>query len=156
MDQRLETPTPAPRGFRHWQSLSDGFLLSLVVVGPAFLFEELWRGKPMIDQGGMLWLIPALIMTAGFFAGGRVAGRNRSTQSGAFTQGLLVAGLTLGMIFVADMIRRLILTQALSWTVIALWVSSALGALLVAGLGGINGRRGLRLARQRYQMERFH
>jgi hypothetical protein len=120
------------------------------------LFEELWRGKPMIDQGGMLWVIPALIMTVGFFVGGRVAGRNRRTQAGALTQGLLVAGLTLGMIFVADMVRRLILTQALSWTVMGLWFASALGALLVAGLGGINGRRGLRLARQRYQMERFH
>jgi hypothetical protein len=143
-------------GFRHWQSLSDGFLVSLVVVGPTFLFEELWRGRPMIDQGGALWLIPALIMGIGFFAGGRVAGRNRRTHGGAFSLGVVVALMTLALIFLADMIRRAVLTQGLTWEVVEIWAACSFGALVVGGLGGINGRRGARLSKRRRQMERFH
>jgi hypothetical protein len=156
MARDVDTRAPAPTGYRHWQSLSDGFLVSLAVVAPTFLFEELWRGRPMIDQAGVLWLLPASLMAIGFFAGGRVAGRNRRNRVGAFNQGLLVSGLTLVMIFMADMIRRVVLSQGLSWGVMLLWAGSAAGALLVGGLGGINGRRGTRLARKRHQMERFH
>jgi hypothetical protein len=147
---------PFAPGFRHWQSLSDGFLLSIAVVGPTFLFEELWRGKPMIDQSGNLWLLPAIMMAIGFFAGGRVAGRNRSTLAGSFLQGIMVAALTVGVVFIVDMVRRLTLSQGLSPGVLALWLGCAAGALLAGGLGGINGRRGTRLAQRRYQMERFH
>jgi Na+-driven multidrug efflux pump len=136
--------------------LGDGFLVCLVIVGPTFLFEELWRGRPMIDQPGALWLLPAVLMGIGFFVGGRVAGRNRRARTGAFSQGILVAGLTLGLIFVADMIRRLVLAQPLTWGVVAIWLACAAAALLAGGIGGINGRRGTRLAKKRHQMERFH
>jgi hypothetical protein len=142
-------------GFRHWQSLSDGFLLSIVVVGPTFLFEELWRGKPMIDQSGNLWILPAVMMAIGFFAGGSVAGRNRSTMGGSLFQGIVVAALTLGVVFIVDMVRRLVLSQGISSGVLTLWLGCAAGALLVGGLGGISGRRGTRLAQRRYQMDRF-
>ncbi|HEY1832660.1 MAG TPA: hypothetical protein VGG38_20655 [Acidimicrobiales bacterium] len=143
-------------GYRHWQSLSNGFLVCLAIVGPTFLFEELWRGQPMIDQGGADWLWPAAIIGLGYFIGGRVAGRNRSTLTGAFNQGLLVAALTLGMTFVADVIRRIILSEAPTFKVLAIWIASAAGALIMGGLGGINGRRATRRAQRRYQMERFH
>jgi hypothetical protein len=156
MHREFQTQNQVPQGFRHWRSLGDGFLVSLVVVGPTFLFEELWRGKPMIDQGGFGWVVPAVIMMIGFFVGGRVTGRNRGTRSGAFLQGLLVSGLTLGLIFVADMIRRIVLTEGLSWGVMLIWFGSALGALLIAGLGGISGRRGAVVAQRRHQMDRFH
>jgi hypothetical protein len=156
MMQGEEHRVSAPTGFRHWQSLSDGFLVSLVVVGPSFLFEELWRGRPMIDQPGALWLLPAALMALGFFYGGRVAGRNRRARSGAFTQGLLVAGLILVLIFIADLIRRLVLSQSLSIGILLIWLTCAAGALLVGGLGGVQGRRGTRLAKKRHQMQRFH
>jgi hypothetical protein len=156
MEHDLESWAAPPDGFRHWQSLSDGFLVSFVIVGPTFLFEELWRGRPMIDQGGATWMIPAVIMGIGFFAGGRVAGRNRSSRRGAFSQGLVVAALTLILIFLADMIRRLILTEGLTWQVLAIWLACVFGALVVGGVGGVSGRRGARLAQRRHQMERFH
>jgi hypothetical protein len=151
-----ETRTPPGGRYQHWQSLGDGFLLSLIVVGPAFLFEELWRGRPMIDQPGAWWVVPAAIMAGGFFAGGRLAGRARRSVGGAFIQGLLVAGLTLVMIFVADMIRRVVLVQHLNWGVMALWLGSAMAGLLLGGLGGLSGRRSTLTARKRNQMERFH
>ncbi len=156
MEHNLESWAAPPERYRHWQSLSDGFLVSFVVVGPVFLFEELWHGRPMIDQPGWGWVIPAVIMGIGFFAGGRVAGRNRSRRRWAFFQGLVVAAVTLIIIFLADMIRRLILTQGVTWEVMAIWLACSFGALMVAGLGGVNGRRGTRLSQRRQQMERFH
>jgi hypothetical protein len=156
MEHDLETWAAPREHYRHWQSLSDGFLVSLVIVGPTFIFEELWRGRPMIDQGGATWMIPAVIMGIGFFVGGRIAGRNRSSRRGAFSQGLMVAALTLILIFLADMIRRLILTKGITVEVIEIWAACSFGALMAAGLGGVSGRRGARLSQRRYQMERFH
>jgi drug/metabolite transporter (DMT)-like permease len=160
MEEHVDLSTwaaPPRTQYRHWESLSDGFLVSLVVVAPTFLFEELWRGRPMIDQGGAWWMLPALIMAAGFFAGGRVAGRNRSSRVGAFNQGILVATLTLVLIFLADLIRRMIVgNEVLKWQVLAIWVACSFGALLVGGVGGVNGRRGAIKALKRFQMERFH
>jgi hypothetical protein len=156
MHPELASDRPTRTPFRHWQSLSDGFLVSIVIVGPTFLFEELWRGRPMIDQGGATWLIPAVILGLGFFVGGRVAGRNRSSHGGAFTQGLIVAAVTLALIFLADMVRRMILSEGLSWQVMAIWAACSFGALMAGGLGGLHGRRGTRLAQRRHQMERFH
>jgi hypothetical protein len=151
-----ERHTQRTGSFRHWQSLSDGFLLSIIIVGPTFLFEELWRGRPMIDQGGAYWMIPAILMALGFFVGGRVAGRNRRSHGGAFTMGVVSAALTLILIFLADMVRRIILVQGLSWQVVAIWIACSFGALVTGGLGGMHGRRGARVSLRRRQMERFH
>jgi hypothetical protein len=156
MDTEVDEARRAPTGFRHWKALGDGFLLCLVVVGPAFLFEELWRGRPMIDQGGGWWLVPACIMAIGFFAGGRVSGRGRRAREGAFKMGLAIAALTLVMIFIADVIRRSALSQGFPGGVLRLWVLSAVAALVIGGLGGVSGRRGRIKAQQRHQMGRFH
>ncbi len=146
---------PSATSYRHWRSLSDGLLLTLVIVGPAFLFEELWRGSPIIDQGGITWLYPATVMAIGFFVGGMVAGRHRRTTSGAFNQGALVAGITTALIFAADIIRRVVLHQGISLGVLGIWVGACVAALLVTGIGGRYGRRRwLRLDRRR-QMDRF-
>jgi O-antigen/teichoic acid export membrane protein len=148
------TAQSAP-AYRHWRSLSDGLLVTLVIVGPAFLFEELWRGSPLIDQGGITWLYPAIIMAIGFFVGGTVAGRHRRTKGGAFNQGALVAAITMVLIFAADMIRRMVLHQGISIGVIGIWVGACVAALVVTGIGGRYGRRRwVRLDRRR-QMDRF-
>ncbi len=93
-------------GFRHWQSLSDGFLVCLLVVAPSFLFEELWRGQPMIDQGGAWWLIPAIIMAVGFFAGDGWRVATGAPAPAPFARVSWWRALTLVMIFLADLIRR--------------------------------------------------
>jgi hypothetical protein len=148
------TPDTGPK-FRHWRSLSDGLMVTLIVVGPSFLFEELWRGRPLIDQNGYLWLVPGAIMAIGFYIGGLIAGRHRRSASGAFNQGLLVSGLTLALIFLADMIRRVVLSQDLTIEIFGLWLAAAAGGLLVGGLGGLSGRRRRRQMRQQSQMTRF-
>ena len=141
--------------FRHWHSLSDGFMVALVIVGPSFLFEELWRGRPLIDQPGNLWILPGAIMAIGFFAGGGIGGRHRRHAGGAFNQGLLVAALTLVLIFLADVIRRIILHAPLTLEIMGLWCAAAAGALLVGGLGGVSARRRRRKRRRRAQVERI-
>jgi hypothetical protein len=127
--------------YRHWRALSDGFGVTLLIVGPTSLFAELWRGAPIIDQGYFLWLLPAAIMTIGFYMGGGIAGRFRRTQRGAMTQGLLVASLTVPMIFLADMIRRLLLHQTTPLAVFAYWVGAYVAASLVSMGGALMGRR---------------
>ncbi len=142
-------------GFRHWRSLSDGFLACLVVVGPTFLFAELWRGRPLVDRGFTLWFPPAVVMALGFFFGGRVAGRHRRAPRGAIAQGLVVASLVLALIFIADVIRRLVLGQTLDSEVIALWAGAGAAALVVAAIGGLFGRWRTLQAIKRRELRRF-
>ena len=146
-------PRSKPK-FRHWRSLSDGFLVSLIIVGPSFLFEELWRGRPLIDQSGALWVVPVVVMAIGFMVGGGVGGRHRRSNGGAFNQGALVAALTLALIFMADIIRRVVLHQDLTIKILGLWVASAAAAMLVSGLSGIYARRQRRRRRRQAQVER--
>ena len=122
------------------RSLSDGFLATVVVVVPASLFAELWRGKPIIDQGHLLWLIPASVMALGFLVGGAIAGRRRHNALAAFEEGLLAALMAVGLIFVLDMIRRLVYSNAVPLEILGLWAAAAAAALVVGGLGGVYGR----------------
>jgi hypothetical protein len=122
------------------RKLSDGLTVSLVIVGPTFLFAELWRGTPIIDQAGQAWLIPAAIMAIGLFAGGLVAGRRRLTER-ALKQGILVGTLTVALIFIVDMVRRLTQGQGIPLGVFGLWVAAAATAMVVSGLGGLLGRQ---------------
>jgi hypothetical protein len=121
---------------RHRGSLGDGFLVTLIIVGPAFLFGELWHGKPIIDQSGYLWVLPASVMAVGFYIGGSIAGHHCQKVERAFLQGLVVALLTSALIFLVDMIRRLVQGQAITISVIGLWIAAAAIAILVAGIGG--------------------
>jgi hypothetical protein len=158
MDHDVETSDVASSDkpqFRHWQSLGDGIIVSLVIVGPTFLFEELWRGRPLIDRGGFLWVLPAAIMGIGFLIGGIIAGRHRRQRKGSFNQGVLAAAVTLFLIFIADMIRRAVLGEAVTIPVLGIWCAWAAGALIVGGLGGLNGRHRTLQARKRRQMDAF-
>ena len=82
-------------------------------------------------------------------------GRRRKSPKGAFRQGLPVASLTTALIFIADVVRRLVLHQRIDLEVLGLWVAAALAALLVGGLGGTNGRHRTFQAKWRRQMDRF-
>ena len=158
MEHDVDAAGTAPKvktEFRHWQSLSDGFLVSLIITGPTFLFAELWRGKPMIDQGGFLWLVPGLILAIGFFVGSTIAGRHRQNPRGAFNQGLLVAALTFVLLFIADLVRRFVLGQGMELTVLGYWAAAAVATLLVGGLGGVYGRHRTIKGLKRRQNNRF-
>jgi ABC-type multidrug transport system permease subunit len=121
-------------------SLSNGLLIAIAIVGPTFLFAELWRGKPIIDQSGHWWLIPAFIMAAGFLIGASVAGQAEKSASAAIKQGASLASVTLVLTFLVDLVRRATLGQWISWAVIRLWVAAAAAALVVGGIGGLMGQ----------------
>ena len=124
----------------HWQSLGLGLFVALAIVGPTFLVEQTWHGAPLIDRGGLLWLIPGLVMAIGFYVGGMIAGHRRNGLKGALVHGLLVAGLTIALAFVGDLARRYALGEGLPVRVLESWIAAVAASLLVGGLGGVNGR----------------
>lgn len=127
--------------FREWETALSGLLVSLLIVGPTFLSEETWHGAPLIDRGGALWLVPAVVMAIGFLAGGMIAGYHQRQIRGALLRGLLVGALTILLAFVGDLARRYLLHEGLQLRVLEYWVGAIVAAILVAGLGGISGRR---------------
>jgi hypothetical protein len=126
--------------FRVWETSFLGLLVSLLIVGPTFLSEETWHGAPLIDRGGALWLVPAVIMAIGFFAGGMIAGYRRQRLAGALLMGVFVGALTIGLAFAGDLARRYMLGEGLQHRVLEYWVAAVVAAVVVAGLGGLSGR----------------
>jgi hypothetical protein len=130
---------PSPVG-RAWAS-GSAYLVGLAISCPTFLVEEYWHGKPLIDQGGIWWTIPAVVMTVGFFAGGAIAGRAARRREGALLLGLAVSAATVLSLFIADLFRRHLLGQVLTPGVEKLWLASAAGAIVVGAVGGLAGYR---------------
>jgi hypothetical protein len=79
-------------------------------------------------------------MAIGFFVGGAIAGYQRARVQGALCRGLLVAGLTITLAFAGDMTRRFSLGEGVQLRVLEYWVGAVVAALLVGGLGAVNGR----------------
>ncbi len=125
-----------------------GLLIGLVIVGPTFLVEETWNGKPLIDQGGHRWVLPAIVMAVGFFVAGLLVGRYREDAVQAFGRGVLVAAVITGLTFLADVARRDALGKITTPAIEDLWFIAAILAVLVGGLGGIAAyRRTIRRSR---------
>jgi hypothetical protein len=135
-----DEPPPGGRQAIHWRSLSDAILFTLIIAGPTMLWEEMWRGKPMIDQPGDLWVVPAIIVTATYFVGGAIAGRHRRLPQGAIVQGVALAIPTAVVLIVEDLARRLVLNKGLPLTVVGLWALSLVAATAIAVLGSLYGR----------------
>lgn len=107
----------------------------LIVAVPTLVFEELYRGIPMIDQATTQWRIPGAIVTGGFVLGGCLAAHRspRPVSSGLLT-GLTTALLLVGV----DIGRRLLITrQLLTWPVAGLWLVATLVAAAASAVGGL-------------------
>jgi hypothetical protein len=130
---------PANPQYRHEWMLGLGVVVGLAISCPTFLIEEFWHGKPLIDQGGIWWVLPAAIMALGFLLGGAIVGRHCRRAQSALWQGMLISAVTVWLIFIADLIRRHVLTQIVTHAVLKLWLVSALGAVVVGGVGGLLG-----------------
>jgi len=125
----------------HVGSLVLGYAIGLVVAGPTFFVEEFWHGRPLIDQGGIWWVIPAAVMAIGFFVGGWLVGRRCHRLEWALVESFVVASATVFTIFAADVVRRHQLGQYLNPGVDKLWALAGVGAIVVGVLGGLTGRR---------------
>jgi uncharacterized membrane protein len=131
---------PGRRRTIHWHSLSDAIVLTLVVAGPTMLWEEVGQGRPMIDQPGSLWLVPAAIVTVTYFLGGAIAGRHRRRPGGALIQSLALAVSTSSIFVVVDIVRRVMLGNNQSVAVAELWLTAMGATVVVAGIGALSGR----------------
>jgi hypothetical protein len=138
----------------HWHSLSDAILFTLVIAGPTMLWEEVWRGQPMIDQQSNLWMVPAVIVTATYFAGGAIAGRHRRRPWGAMVQGMALAIPTSVILVIVDLARRLVLGKGLPLGVVGLWLAAIAGTVVIAVLGALFGRWLYRMRQERLSLTR--
>jgi hypothetical protein len=132
---------PGAAQLLHYRALSDAFLFTLVISVPALLWEELWRGQPMIDQPGHLWLVPAVITIAAFFIGGYIAGRHRRRRTGALLQAVALAVPVSLLLIIADIGRRLDLHRGFTLPVAGLWLYALVGTVVISSLGALYGRR---------------
>ena len=57
------------------RALVPSVALILVIAVPTMVVEEDWHGRPMIEQGNLLWLVPAAFVVLAFFLGGRLMGK---------------------------------------------------------------------------------
>ena len=104
------------------------------------LWEEMWRGKPMIDQSGDLWVVPAVIAGLAYFTGGCIAGRHRRRPIGAIVQGVALTVPTSVVLIIADIGRRIVLSKGLSLPVAALWLAAIVATIVIASLSALFGR----------------
>jgi hypothetical protein len=131
---RRERLTSAARRFRSAVAL-QGIVVTLVIAVPTLVIEEDWHGRPMIDQPGHLWVIPALVTAVGLLVGGAVSARRSTDVGRAVLIGASIGGVVSMVLVVADVARRTARHQALSHPVVRLWVEAALISVLLAALG---------------------
>jgi hypothetical protein len=130
------TPDPGKPLLLHWRSLSDGLLVAFVIVAPS-----LFAGLVLRDQRVKSWSALLLITAVGLLIGGAIAGRHRRAGKGAITQGVAVGLLTTGLTLVASIIRTLVLNKGVTGKTVGLWLGVEVGAIIVAAIGGLIGRR---------------
>lgn len=111
-----------------------GIATILLIGAPTLVVEEDWHGRPMLDQGGHLWVIPTLVVAAAFALGGVLAARGTPRLGDAAARGL-VAGVAAAAVFLgADAVRRALRNQAVSPAVARLWVLATVLSVVIAGL----------------------
>jgi quinol-cytochrome oxidoreductase complex cytochrome b subunit len=137
IDDPVSEGDPPLRRARHF---GLGVLVGLVVACPTFVIEEAAFGKPLIDHyRSAWWVVPAAIMALGFLVGGMIGGSQSRRAENAFVAGGLVAAVTVGLIFIADLLRRHSVGKPLNVGVEKLWVLAAIGAIVAGGIGGVIG-----------------
>jgi len=122
-----------------WSGPLAGAVTTLVVAIPAMVIAEDWHGRPMIDEGGAWWVLPAGVALLGFFAGGVVAARGRRSTARALAAGLVVGLVVTVVLVAADGLRRVMMNPTLSAGVVYLWLEAAAAATGVTLLGALCG-----------------
>jgi hypothetical protein len=117
----------------------QGLVVILVIATPTLVIAEDWHGRPMIDQPGELWVIPTLVVAAGFALGGAVYARRTMVLWRALSQGLILGTVVAVALLGGDVLRRAMHHQTLSAGVLRLWVEAALLSIVLASLGGAAG-----------------
>jgi hypothetical protein len=128
-----------PHGRTKWAGVVLPACVVLAVSIPAMIVEEDWHGRPMIDEGTHLWILPALLVAASFLLGGALAGfRFRST---AVAHAGAVAIFAVAVLVLGAMVRRFgVVHEGVPNAVVHLWILGALVALVLCVVGSLLGR----------------
>ena len=134
-----------PRGAK-WAKIALPTCLVLIVSIPVMVVEEDWHGRPMIDEGTHLWILPAFLVASAFLFGGALAGfRSPST---AVAHAVLAATFAFAILLIGALLRRFwVVHEGVPITVVYLWCLGIIGALMLTLIGSLLGRR---LATNRY------
>jgi hypothetical protein len=118
----------------------------LIVSIPVMVVEEDWHGRPMIDEGTHLWILPAFLVASAFLFSGALAGfRSPST---AVAHAVLAATFAFAILLIGALLRRFwVVHEGVPITVVYLWCVGIIGALMLTLIGSLLGRR---LATNRY------
>ncbi len=128
-----------PRGTR-WADVALPTCLVLVVSIPALVVEEDWHGRPMIEQGTHLWILPAFLVASAFLLGGALAGFR--CPSTAVVHAVAAASFALAILLLGAVLRRLwVAHEATQSAVVHLWCIGVLGAFTLSLIGSLLGRR---------------
>jgi hypothetical protein len=108
--------------------------------------EENWHGRPLIDGGTHLWILPAFLVASSFLVGGvRVGFRHPST---AVTHAVAVASFALAILLLGAVFRRLwVVHEGVPIDVVCLWCLGTIGAFMMCVIGSLLG---CRLATDKY------
>lgn len=113
----------------------QGLVVTLVLAVPPLVIEEDWHGRPMIEQPGHLWVVPALIAAIGLILGGAVSARRSIDLGRAVLVGALIGAVASVVLILADVVRRAARHQTVPAPVLRLWVEATLVSVLLAALG---------------------
>jgi len=128
-----------PRGAQ-WAKIALPTCLVLIVSIPVMVIEEDWHGRPMIDEGTYLWLLPAFVVASAFLFGGALAGfRSPST---AVAHAVPVASFALAILLLGALLRRFwVVHEGVPIAVVYLWCLGIIGSLMLSLIGSLLGRR---------------
>ena len=110
------------------------------------IVEEDWHGRPMIDEGSHLWILPAFLVASAFLLGGALAGFRG--PSAAVAHAVPAASFALAIFLLGAVLRRFwVAHEGTPIAVVYLWCLGIIGALMLSLIGSLLGRR---LATNRY------
>jgi hypothetical protein len=131
------------------RALVPSVALILVIAVPTMVVEEEWGGRPMIEQGNLLWLVPAALVILAFFLGGRLVGKRTRSPSSAPVAGAMVGIVATATLLLGGYVRRHWILHEVYWAdVLRLWIGATIAAVAVAVAGACHGRRAASRLRQ--------
>ena len=78
--------------------------LVLLVSVPVMMVEESWYGRPMIEEGSYLWILPAFLVASAFLFGGALAGFR--CPASAVAHASAVASISLAVLLLGAVISQ--------------------------------------------------
>src|SRR5271157_76234 len=123
-----------------WAEIALPTCLVLIVSIPAMIVEEDWHGRPMIDQGTHLWILPAFLVASAFLLGGALAGFR--CPSAGLAHAVAAGNFALAVLLLGAVYRRFwFVHEGVPHAVVGLWCLGVVGTFMLSVIGSLFGRR---------------